>query len=194
MQQLIDLMGAAGGQAALGPIAQRVGLTPQQTQVAMQALLPALAGGMKKQVQAGNADALQHPQSATIVDRPETLGGDEAIQHGNAVLGQLFGSKDVSRTVASHASQQTGIDADKLKLLLPILATLATGAIAKQAGGASGGLGGLLGGLVGAATLSTAAPRKGAAGGLAGMLDLDGDGNPLDDIMGMAGKVIGGRR
>jgi hypothetical protein len=194
MQQLIDLMGGAGGQAALGPIAQRVGLTPEQTQAAMQALLPALAGGMKKQVQAGNADALQHPRSATIVDRPEALGGDEAIQHGNAVLGQLFGSKDVSRTVASHASQQTGIGADKLKLLLPILATLATGAMAKQAGGAGGGLGGLLGGLAGAATGGTAAPQPRRAGGLAGMLDLDGDGNPLDDIMGMAGKVIGGRR
>ena len=33
-----------------------------------------------------------------------------------------------------------------------------------------------------------AAPR---AGGLAGMLDLDGDGNPLNDIIGMAGKLFG---
>ncbi len=28
-----------------------------------------------------------------------------------------------------------------------------------------------------------------ASGGLASMLDLNGDGNPLDDIMGMIGKV-----
>jgi len=29
----------------------------------------------------------------------------------------------------------------------------------------------------------------GAGGGLASMLDLNGDGNPLDDIMRMAGKA-----
>ena len=45
-------------------------------------------------------------------------------------------------------------------------------------------LGGLLGG--GAA----GAQRAGAAGGLASMLDMNGDGNPLDDIMRMAGKVV----
>ena len=30
----------------------------------------------------------------------------------------------------------------------------------------------------------------GGGGGLASMLDLDGDGNPLDDILGMAGKFM----
>ena len=30
----------------------------------------------------------------------------------------------------------------------------------------------------------------GGVGGLASMLDLDGDGNPLDDILGMAGKIF----
>jgi hypothetical protein len=30
-----------------------------------------------------------------------------------------------------------------------------------------------------------------AGGGLGSLLDLDGDGNPLDDIIGMAGKLRG---
>ena len=42
----------------------------------------------------------------------------------------------------------------------------------------------LLGGLLGQGGASRAP-------GLAGMLDLDGDGNPLDDIIGMAGKMAG---
>jgi hypothetical protein len=29
---------------------------------------------------------------------------------GNAVLGQIFGSKDVSRTVADNAASQSGLD------------------------------------------------------------------------------------
>lgn len=57
--------------------------------------------------------------------------------------------------------------------------------MAKHGGGPGGVLGGLTGG-------GSAAGR--GAGGLAGMLDMDGDGNPLDDIMGMAGKLIGGGR
>ena len=45
------------------------------------------------------------------------------------------------------------------------------------------GLGGLLGDLLGSRTAGGAAP------GLASMLDLDGDGNPLDDIMRIVGKA-----
>ena len=192
MQQLLDLINGAGGQAAIGPVAARVGLTPEQTQMAMKALLPALAGGMRKQAQ-GNAAALERTITASgaheVVDKPHEVAGAAGVERGNAVLGGLFGSKDVSRQVAQHASVQTGISPDKLKLLLPIVATLAAGAMAKQGGaaGATGGLGGLLGGLAGGAS-------GGRAGGLAGMLDMDGDGNPLDDIMGMAGKIIGGGR
>ena len=187
MQQLFDLISGSGGQAALGPIAARVGLTPDQTQAAMKALLPALAGGMRKQAQADPVTlerTLAGSGADQIVDRPHEIAGSAGVERGNVVLGGLFGSKDVSRQVAQHVSTQTGIAPDKLKVLLPILATLAAGAMAKQ----GGGLGGLLGGLAGGS-----APG-GKVGGLAGMLDMDGDGNPLDDIMGMAGKIMGGRR
>lgn len=195
MQQLFDLINQAGGGAAVGQIAQRVGLTPQQTEQAMQAMLPALAGGIKKQAQANPAalgQALDNRRAQMMVDRPDELVSVEGIAQGNAVLGQLFGSKEVSRTVAQHAAQQTGIAPDKLKLLLPILATLAAGAMTKRAGGA-GGLGDLLGGMLGGASGASQRPAQGASGlgGLAGMLDLDKDGNPLDDIMGMAGKLFG---
>jgi hypothetical protein len=45
-------------------------------------------------------------------------------------------------------------------------------------------LGGLLGGMLG-----SGAGRAAPGGGLASMLDLNGNGNPLDDIMGMAGRL-----
>ena len=49
----------------------------------------------------------------------------------------------------------------------------------------SGGLGDLLGGLMG----NTQA-MPGGLGGLGAMLDANGDGNPLDDIIRMAGKAL----
>jgi hypothetical protein len=45
-------------------------------------------------------------------------------------------------------------------------------------------LGNVLAGLVGGG--------QGSGAGLASMLDLDGNGNPLDDILGMAGKLTRG--
>jgi hypothetical protein len=76
--------------------------------------------------------------------------------------------------------------------MLPMVAMLATGFMAKQAANknaapqasAAGGLGGLLGGLLG----GQGKPGGGGLGGIMAMLDADGDGNPLDDIMGMMGK------
>jgi hypothetical protein len=80
--------------------------------------------------------------------------------------------------------------------MLPMLAMLVAGYLAKQhsapvapqPGGAAvgGGLGEVLGGLLGGGR----GAASGGAPGLASMLDLDGDGNPLDDILNMAGKLI----
>ena len=176
MQQLFELIGSSAGQAALGQIGQRVGLSPAQTQAAMAALLPAVTGGMKKQAQANPAaleQTLGHTDTRRVADEPGHLASDDGVRHGKDVLGTLFGSKDVSRTVAQHASTQTGIGADKLKALLPIAAALAAGAAAKRGASAAPG--------------QADAPRTG--GGLMGMFDADGDGNPLDDILDKAGKA-----
>ena len=51
-----------------------------------------------------------------------------------------------------------------------------------------GGLGGVLGGMLGGG--AAGGQRTGATGGLTSMLDMNGDGNALDDIMRMAGKFM----
>jgi hypothetical protein len=111
--------------------------------------------------------------------------GDCAIRRGNEVLGQIFGSRDVSRTVAQGASVRSGLDPGLLKKMLPMLAMMITGYMAWQQGSSgtgptasTGGLGGLLGG--------GSTGGSPGAGGLASMLDMDGNGNPLDDILRMA--------
>ena len=119
------------------------------------------------------------------------------VNRGNDVLGQIFGSKDVSRTVAQNAASRTGLDPALLRKMLPIVAMMVAGYMAKQGGGGTqaglgggGGLGGLLGGLLGGKASGQASSGGAAAGGLGSLLDLNGDGNPLDDILGMAGKMM----
>jgi hypothetical protein len=166
------------------------------------ALLPAILGGFKKQAQTqpsgveGLGDLLGQLGGGSLMD--DVLSPQPTpVDRGNDVLGQIFGSKDVSRTVAQNAASQSGLDPSLLKKMLPMLAMLVTGYMAKQRSGAGpaqasptgGGLGDLLGGMLGGQA-SGAGRTSGTGGGLGSMLDLNGDGNPLDDILKMAGKVL----
>jgi hypothetical protein len=124
--------------------------------------------------------------------------GPSNVDAGNNVLGQIFGSKDVSRAVAADASVKTGLSGDLLKKMLPLIAMAVAGYMASHADGAQaqesgGGLGGMLGNVLGGlmgGSQQAAAPAPGL-GGLGSLLDMDHDGNPLDDIIGMAGKMMG---
>ena len=57
-QQILDMIARMGGADSVAAMASRVGLSPEQGQAAMAALVPALAGGMAKQVQAGNGSVV----------------------------------------------------------------------------------------------------------------------------------------
>jgi hypothetical protein len=70
--------------------------------------------------------------------------------------------------------------------MLPMLAMAVAGYMAKQGGAGGGsGLGGALGGMLG----NMLGGGKAKSGGLGALLDMDGNGNPLDDILRAAGKL-----
>jgi hypothetical protein len=206
---LTDILAQAGG---IESMASQLGIPPAMARQGAEALLPAILGGFKTQAQGaggieGLGGLLGQLGGGGLLDA--VLGSQATpVQAGNDVLGQIFGSKDVSRTVADHAAGQTGLDSGLLKQMLPILAMMVAGYMAKQGGQGQqqggGGLGDLIGGALGGAdgssgglggmlgsVLSGSGASAGSLGGLGKMLDLDGDGNPLDDIIGMAGKLRG---
>jgi len=197
--QITDILAQMGG---LQSMARELGVSEDQASSGAAALAPAILGGFKKQAQAqpagieGLGGLLAQLGGSGLLDnvlapQPTDIG------RGNDVLGQIFGSKDVSRAVAQDAAAHSGLSPDLLKKMLPMLAMLVAGFMARQGGGtgmaqgapAGGGLGDLLGGLFGGQAAGAAAPGA-AAPGLASMLDMNGDGNALDDIMRMAGKVL----
>jgi hypothetical protein len=216
--QLTDLLAQMGG---LQSMARELGVSEQQAASGAEALLPAILGGFKNQARAqpagldGLGGLLDQLGGGSLLD--EVLAPQKTdLSHGDQVLGQIFGSKDVSRTVTQNAAAQTGLDPSLLKQMLPMLAMLAAGFMARQNAGAAaaqpglqsapsaGPLGDLLGGLLGGGAFG-GGPGGGALGGspsaggtampgglsgLGALLDMNGDGNALDDILRMAGKAM----
>ena len=216
----MDLTTILSDLGGLSSIANELGITESQAATGAAALLPAILGGFKKQAQAqpaglsGLGGILASLGGSGLLDSVLSPTPTN-VDSGNSVLGQIFGSKDVSRTVAQNASEQTGLDAGVLKKMLPLLAMLVAGYMSRQhsaagtSGAAStsteGGLGGILGGILGsvlggsggasapaATDASAPAPASATAGEgpLASIIDMNHDGNALDDIMRMAGKLL----
>lgn len=197
--QLTDMLAQMGG---LQSVARQLGVSEGQVAQGAEALLPAILGGFQKQAQ-GQGTGLEGLGAGLggLGGLLEQVLSPQAtdVGPGNEVLGQIFGSKDVSRTVAQQAAQQTGLDASLLKQMLPLLAMLVGGYLSRQGGGTpatgapaggGGGLGDLLGGLMGGGAPAGTGAGGGGLGGLASLLDANGDGNPLDDILRMAGKAM----
>jgi hypothetical protein len=193
--QMMEVLTQMGG---LQSMARDLGVSESQAAAGAEALLPAILGGFKKQAQAqpagleGLGGLLGQLGGGGLLDN--VLGAEPTqASRGDDVLGQIFGSRDVSRTVAQDAAGRSGLDPSLLKRMLPILAMLVAGYMAKQQGGgattqdAGGGLGGLLGAVLGGQGAGAASP---SGGGLASMLDMNRDGNPLDDILRMGGKLM----
>jgi hypothetical protein len=109
-------------------------------------------------------------------DDPASLTQAATIDDGNGILGHILGSKDVSRQVAAQASARTGIGADVLKQMLPMVATLAMGALAKQSAAPHAG--------------AVQTGEAGVLGMLTPLLDANKDGSVTDDVMGMLGKFL----
>ena len=186
-------------------------------------MIPALTNGVKKNVSQkdgleGLLQALNKGNHDRYLDDPGALQTIAAVDDGNGILGHIFGSKDTSRALAKRTSKTTGISADILKKMLPLIAGLVMGSLKKQ-GGNSGLLDQLLGSLTGGdrsidlgrlwadcwaacwrrrSTSSSAAACwavcSAAAGkrrlssspldALTGLLDADGEGSAIDDILG----------
>lgn len=185
MMDILQAITGAGNGAAVGQLAKQFGLDERQASAAVAALVPALASGIQKNASTeaglgGLLSALATGKHQAYVDDPSVLGQAATVADGNAILGHVFGSKEVSRQVAAAASAKSGVDAGILKQMLPVLAAMAMGGLGKQAAKAGG-----------------IANPKAAKGGLMSMLepmlDRNKDGSVLDDVSGIVGGFLRSR-
>jgi hypothetical protein len=138
MFNLNDIMQSAQGGGFMQNLARAYGLSPNQAQSAVEALLPAFTLGLQRQMGApdlmGNFARMMAggQQLAGFYDANGDGIPDDVPSQGNDLLGQLFGTKEVSRQVAAQASAMTGIGTEVLKAMLPVIATTLMGGLFKS--------------------------------------------------------------
>lgn len=179
MGMLETILNANNG-SAVDELSRQFGLDRSQTQSALDQLVPALNAGMKRNIQNQPGldsllGALAGGRHEQYLDAPDVLDQRAAVADGNGILGHIFGSKEVSREVAGRAAQKTGLDANTLKRMLPLVAAMLMGAMSKRTSSMG---------------VQRGAPQSSAGGMLGSLLDADGDGSIVDDLWGMAKRFF----
>ena len=176
-------------------ISQQIGADEATTYNAIQSALPMLLGAMTTNAQdpqgaTSLAGALDQDHDGSALSNLGAIIGSLGGQHGGGILGHIFGG---SRPVAEEqVSRASGLDMSKVGPLLMILAPIVMGALGRmrQQGQVHEHN---LPDVLGSATRQTAS-RSPLMDVLGSVLDRDRDGSVMDDIAGMIGGMLGGRR
>jgi hypothetical protein len=137
MPSLFDILARAQNGNGMLALAQQFGLSQQQTQSAVEALLPAFSQGLRRNTSdpyglGAFMTAMASGQHAKYFEDASRAFSPQGVDEGNGILGHLFGSKDLSRAVASQAAQASGVSQQVLQQMLPAIASMMMGGLFKQ--------------------------------------------------------------
>ncbi|WP_020181219.1 DUF937 domain-containing protein [Methylopila sp. M107] len=136
MYTMFDLFRQAQGGAALDNLARAYGMSPEQMRAATAALTPAFMQGFQRQAasDAGAqrfADLFQTEAYARAFEAQAAALDPRTRGAGEEALGAMFGNKDVSRAVAAQAAAASGVQAQIIRQVLPVLASILMGGFMK---------------------------------------------------------------
>ncbi|MGI9511873.1 MAG: DUF937 domain-containing protein [Anderseniella sp.] len=192
---IVEIIARSHNGHGLDVLGRQFGLSREQTLAAVAELAPMVTSGVRRNTREPDGmvslfEALSGGRHERYLEDDAAVEYDRVKNDGNAILGHLFGRKEVSREVAMQAAGTTGIGSAILKKMLPIIASMVMGAIFKRmTGGASapaprggsggsqgGGLGDIIGDILGGGRKPQ--PRGGQGGGLEDILgDILGGGS-----------------
>ncbi|OJG00589.1 DUF937 domain-containing protein [Pararhizobium antarcticum] len=174
MVPLFDMMMQAQNGNAMDVLARQFGLAQEQVAKATAALMPAFSTALKRN-SANPYDfgallqAMTSGNHAQYFEDMTKAFTPQGMNDGNGVLGQLFGSKEMSRAIAAQAAQMTGIGQEIYKQILPVVASAIMGGLFKQATGQMGN--------------PMANPMAGVMGGQMGSMQNPFANTPMEEMM-----------
>lgn len=189
---ILDMIGSQLRGNTLTQMSQQLGTDETTTANAVAVALPLLLGGLTRNAAtpqgAASLDAaLTRDHDGSLLDSPQRALTDPAALKAGGILGHIFGQRQAP--VEQGVAKATGLDPQRAGKLLMILAPLVMAALARartsQAGGGSAGP-------VLQREQSNIERQVPGLGGLASILDRDGDGQIADDIASMAAGRLGG--
>jgi len=179
---LNDIIQSAQGGAGLQNLANQFGLSPEQTQAAVQAIIPALSHGLQRTAQDPGAlsgvvgEIASGAHNGSYADPAQT---GAAVDAGSGALGQIFGGPGVTNQISQQISNVSGLSPAIIAMLLPAVTSMVMGGLGhamNQQGqgaalnpGAAVGGGGLLGSLI---SMVTGSAGGGAQGGLGSLISM----------------------
>jgi len=193
-----DLLGSLIGQlgdGGISEIARSVGLDSADVTSVLSGAVPAMMAGLTRNSATGDgaaglAGALDRDHDGSILDDVMGyLGGGGNLVDGTGILGHVLGGRQSS--VESAISSSSGVDIASVGKIMAMVAPLIMGALGRakrQQGFDASGLAEMLDQQERVAR--QASPS--AVDLFSRMLDSDGDGDPMDDIVKMGSGLLGG--
>ena len=191
------LLGLLQGQD-LGQLAEQVGGNEGQVKNGVMAALPAMLTALSKNTGTEKGaqelnNALETKHDGSILNNLSGYLSNPDLKDGAGILNHLFGSQ--TSNVANAVSQSSGLDSNGSMKMLQMLAPVLMGILGqqkKQNNLDAEGIGNLTSML--ASNFGSEAGASGIMEAVTNLLDANKDGNVMDDIMGMVGKLFGGNK
>jgi hypothetical protein len=130
---------SAKGQELVGKVAEAFDVDEQKAAAAVQSLTDELKFRIERSMlsRGGVADVVSlvtAPSAGKALSNPEDLSSPGVAANGNQILDVLIGNKHVSRGIAARTASSSGLDADTVQKILPVVANLLIGELQRQSG------------------------------------------------------------
>lgn len=196
---LMELVNQELSGPRLSQMSRQLGISEDQTREALPAALAALTSGLAQnaaQPQGAQqlASALNKDHDGSLLDSLDGFlggaGGGGGLGAGAAILGHVFGQR--RQKVEGNLGRATGLNPQTMASLLAMLAPIVMAYLGRQQRQKQLDPGGLAEVLGQQRQRIEQVPQ--ARTGLGALLDLDGDGQVMDDLANLAGGLFGNKR
>ncbi|NLN33748.1 MAG: DUF937 domain-containing protein [Flavobacteriaceae bacterium] len=188
-----NLLQGAMGQQMVDGVVNRLGIESDQAKLAISAAVPLLITALNKNANSGDANnianALDKDHDGSILNNLSGFLTGGNLSEGMGILSHVLGNRQGQ--VENAIGKTSGLNASQISQILAIVAPIVMGYLGKEKkeqGLDASGLSSLLGGLVGGA----AKTNQREMSTIEKLLDQNGDGNAMDDVMNIGSKLLGG--
>lgn len=138
MFNLSEIIQNAQDGKAVDNLAAQFGITPEQAQAAVQALIPAISSAFLQKIGQPGAlgtiiSAINDQTHQASFSNPEAAQSEAATQKGTEAVNDIFGSSHIAHQIAQQVSSVTGLRPDLIMQIMPVVVSIAIGGLAKAA-------------------------------------------------------------